>query len=317
MKIAIQLFGHLRTYNQCYQRLFSCLADNYECDIFIHTWDTLDHNTQTWHNFKVTATATSADIKKIIEETYQPKLYKIEKQKYQEEGSILANNKAISIFGMHMMLYSMEECNKLRQEYERKNGVKYDYIVILRPDVELWDSLVLENFTEATPAKDINNSFYFGGFFKYKRILNDWRAIGGSDVLFFGASNVIDRVFSHSSDLLDAIKNQELSVYGPEYAFLHAIETMGIKLQFIDYLWGEKYTIIRGCPQVENNVPEKKPKDRWYKKIIRFRISRKAFKLRLLTVIPVNLLEFEFNIFNFYLVNISIGIPFCWRVDNV
>jgi hypothetical protein len=99
--------------------------------------------------------------------------------------------------------------------------------------------------------------------------------------------------------------------------FLHAIEAMGIKLQFIDYLWGEKYTIIRGCPQVENNMPEKKPKDRWYKKIIRFRISRKAFKLRLLTIIPVNLLEIEFNIFNFYMVNICIGIPLCWRVDNV
>lgn len=63
-----------------------------------------------------------------------------------------------------MMLYSMEECNKLRWEYERKNKIKYDYIVILRPDVELWNPLVLENFIEATPAKDINKSFYFGGF---------------------------------------------------------------------------------------------------------------------------------------------------------
>ncbi len=315
MKVAIQLFGHLRTYDKCYQRLFMCLADNYDCDVFVHTWDTLDHNTQTWHNYRIDKKVSIENIKQIVEECYQPKLYKIDTQKYIEEGNIIANNKAISLFGMHMMLYSMAESNKLRQQYEKTSNIKYDYIVFIRPDVELWTPLNLESFIDSTKPNELNNSFYFGGFFKYKNILNDWRAIGGSDVLFFGTSDVINKMFEHVEDIFSSIKKQELSVYGPEYSFLYAIDKMGIKLQMINYLWGENYTIIRSGLLPEKNPPKIK-KDQWYKKIIRFKISDKMLKLRFLTIIPYNICEFEINIYHKYLINICLGTPLCWRLKN-
>ena len=52
MKIAIQLFGHLRTYKKCLPALKKHLLNKYDCDIFMHTWDTYNHNTKTWHKNK-------------------------------------------------------------------------------------------------------------------------------------------------------------------------------------------------------------------------------------------------------------------------
>lgn len=33
-KVAVQLFGHLRTYKECYQSLKEHLLDKYDCDVF-------------------------------------------------------------------------------------------------------------------------------------------------------------------------------------------------------------------------------------------------------------------------------------------
>lgn len=48
--IAIQLFGHLRTYEKLAPYFIKNVVnenalDGYKIDIFIHTWDELDHNT--------------------------------------------------------------------------------------------------------------------------------------------------------------------------------------------------------------------------------------------------------------------------------
>jgi hypothetical protein len=38
MKIAVQLFGHLRTYKKCFPALKKHLLSKYDCDIFIHSF---------------------------------------------------------------------------------------------------------------------------------------------------------------------------------------------------------------------------------------------------------------------------------------
>ena len=313
MKVAIQLFGHLRTYDKCYQRLFECLGKLYDCDIFIHTWDTVDHNTQTWHNHKVKKNLSKDEIKQQLIECYAPKRFKIDHQNVKDEGVVIAQDKAISIFGIKSMLYSMREANGLREEYEKKNGTRYDYVVMLRPDVELWFPLRLEEFIQNTLPKDLENSFYFGGFFKYKNLLNDWRAIGGSDVLFFAPGNVMSKIFSNFNDLVDTCIIQEYSVYGPEYSFIHAIQNMGITLQFINYLWDEKYTVLRGSePQFKKTtvvkVKQKKPKvKKWYQKIFRIHLRTYKLELQFLIMLPFNILEWDINFSHFCSIYISIG----------
>ena len=302
MKIAVQLFGHLRTYNKCYNKLFEHLISRYDCDVFMHTWDSLDHNTQTWHDFKIEKKLDSEKLRESVIECYHPTAFKIEKQNVQDEGVVIAQDKAISIFGIKSMLYSMAQANQLREEYQKKTGAHYDYVVVIRPDIELWMPLVLEEFIQKTEAKDLANSFYFGGFYKFKHILNDWRAIGGSDVLFFAPANVMSKMFENIDVLVNDCTNQELSVYGPEYSFLHAIESLGIKLQFINYLWGEKYNVIREVNRPQNEQPVKKSS--WIKKIFRIHVRTYKLDLILLTFLPFNIIETRLHLtrhFTFYL----------------
>ena len=47
LKIAICFFGHLRSFKRCAPALKRCFLDKYDCDLFIHTWDMLNHNTKT------------------------------------------------------------------------------------------------------------------------------------------------------------------------------------------------------------------------------------------------------------------------------
>ena len=51
MKIAVQFFGHLRTFMDCYNSINENLLNRYDADVFFYTWDRLDHNTKTWHQF--------------------------------------------------------------------------------------------------------------------------------------------------------------------------------------------------------------------------------------------------------------------------
>jgi hypothetical protein len=282
------------------------LADNYDCDIFIHTWSTIDHNTKTWHNYKVNKEISVEEIHNVIKTCYDPKAYKVEDQQYKDEGYIVADTE-ISLFGMHMMLHSMQECNRLRQEYEKDNNIKYDYIVMLRPDVELWNPLILETFIDRTDPQYLNKSLYFGGFWKNKTILNDLRFLGGSDVLFFASNDTMNNIFLHSEQIFDDIKNQQLSQYGPEYAFLHAIDALGIRLNLINYLWGNDFTIIRDEPVREKPESLKCKKISLRKKMIRGKLSSKMLKLNFLPVLNKSIFEIELNCFNKYLIMISFG----------
>ena len=39
MKIAVQIYGHLRTFEQTYKSIQKNLLSLYDCDVFLHTWD--------------------------------------------------------------------------------------------------------------------------------------------------------------------------------------------------------------------------------------------------------------------------------------
>ena len=54
-RLAIQFFGHTRTYKKTYESFFKNivepnLKDGWEVDIFIHTWDMSSSSDRSWHN---------------------------------------------------------------------------------------------------------------------------------------------------------------------------------------------------------------------------------------------------------------------------
>lgn len=315
MKVAIQLYGHLRTFELCYKKLHEYLIYPYQCDVFIHTWDGLDHTTQTWHRFRMTGGYTPEEIREKVEDCYHPQKHIVERQEPQEEGCIVAQHKCISKYGIRAMLHSMQQVNKLREEYEEETKRQYDYIVMVRPDVELWTPLELSSYIEDTEIEKARDSFYFGGFYKQKRILNNWQAIGGSDVLFFAPRSVMSKIFAHTDDMVQNCTDQKVAGYGPEYAFLYTIEKLGMHLQFIDYLWGDKYTVLRG-EVVHSRVSGKgsvvtsvsvEKKKKWYRHIIRLHLRRHRLELIFLTMLPFNIVDFELHFHTWFTVYLCIG----------
>ena len=150
MKIAVQIYGHLRTFEQCAPKLKEHLLDLYDCDVFIHTWDKLEHNTKTWYHEDVRFDGHSVDdgISNKINSFYKPKSLKIESQNFLDEKGHLGNNpkRQMSLLGIKYMTYSKYQSNILREEYQKNNNVQYDHALVIRPDIMLLENIVFSKF---------------------------------------------------------------------------------------------------------------------------------------------------------------------------
>ena len=128
LKIAVQVFGHMRTFEKCAPSLKKYFLRYYDCDVFIHTWSTLDHDTQTWHKRKTSGQSIDQpQFEKKIQTIYSPKKIKIEHQVPEDLGTYEASStRTLSIYGIKSMFYSMEQANKLRESYECQSKTEYD-----------------------------------------------------------------------------------------------------------------------------------------------------------------------------------------------
>lgn|GEM_PF-3884671 len=141
-KVAIQLYGHLRTYLRCAEYLQRNILSQYECDVFMHTWDKLEHTSKSWYDDKVKSDplAVTDEIIASLHKLYAPKGLKIETQdsiKELEEKGHFGTHPTIqiSLKGFKSMLYSQHQANNLRLQHEKENSIRYDYVVVLRPDI--------------------------------------------------------------------------------------------------------------------------------------------------------------------------------------
>ncbi len=305
MKIAVQLFGHLRTYKQCYQSLFQNLLNHYDCDVFIHTWETMDHNTQTWHTYRACETGQSAEkLRREITQIYQPKAVEIEKQIVKDEGVIVANDKEISLFGMKCMMHSMERANKLREEYQQANNVHYDYVLCVRPDIMLLNPINFEDLADDDDGKCL----YTAGFYKKKKRLNDFKYIGASDVLFFAKPDVISSVLNDPDAIINQIKNPETTQYGPEYSIMYAIEKKKIRPVLLNYLLFESFNIVRGTDTAKQDQEKQRTSNKFHdfaRKIIRLHFNHWNFEFVLLPCLPFNIFNFSINATKHFVISLG------------
>ena len=239
-KIAVQLFGHLRTYERCAPALQENLLERYGADVFIHTWDTVDHSSPTWHGQNDLDGSRSVDssITANITKLYSPKAMSIESQNlFTEPGSFGTHSEIkISLEGMKYMLYSQQKVNKLRQEYAAANGVSYDYVLVTRPDILLLSKIDFSlyeaefEYNEGSSIHLINNP--------------DWSLVGNkyiqyprkSDLLFFSRPENIDIISSNFSRFEKVYKgiNSVLpeGVECPEIAFIEGMVQGGVVPRF-------------------------------------------------------------------------------------
>ncbi|EAH6149879.1 alpha-2,3-sialyltransferase, partial [Campylobacter jejuni] len=133
-KLAIHFFGFIRTFRDTYDNFKLNILDvnsqDYEIDIFIHTWDkynsvdTSKEQFNLWHqeiDYYPTMNEkkiSSQDQKDIID-LYQPKKILIEKL---EKG----------VYGYPITL---NKVSNLRTTYEKEKGFKYDALLYTRCDI--------------------------------------------------------------------------------------------------------------------------------------------------------------------------------------
>lgn len=203
-KIAVCFFGHLRTYKECAPFLKLNLLRYYDADLFMHTWSMLDHNTPTWWDerddefvdsgFKRIRQEGQTNEADIIEAYGEFKKIIIEEQIVEDLGFI----GTISKFGVKSSYYTRGAACKLAQQYATENNVKYDYIVLIRPDCWIKKPLLLEAFTENIET-DINKTIFIpvnAGPDGYPAIATDIIIYAKSEPMFAFCENT-DVVIEH------------------------------------------------------------------------------------------------------------------------
>lgn len=244
-KIAIQLFGHMRTFKQCHRALVQNLLKQYDCDIFIHTWDTLDHNTKTWHTFRMGFDMTPEQLRRAVINVFHPVAMQMETQHPIDMMYVDSDGFTISKYGLYAMLHSMVTVNTLRQDYQRANNTKYDAVVMLRPDVRLLTSLNLDRYIN---GRYPSNAWYTAG--RVYDVLNNLQYAKALDVLFLANPDVMDTVFKNMPVIWNQILNPKTTKYSPEYSLICAIENLGIPVFLINYLLGRDFKIKRYRPNL-------------------------------------------------------------------
>lgn len=135
MKLAVQLFGHLRSYEQVVPYLKAHVIENFDCDIFIHTWSEEEHSDPSWHKSPNDGKVKKLTNEKKLRELYKPEKLEIEDNKIIEYPGYFNANNNIALRGMKAMCYSQSRVNRLRKEYAQNNNIEYDLVIVLRPDV--------------------------------------------------------------------------------------------------------------------------------------------------------------------------------------
>jgi hypothetical protein len=101
------------------------------------------------------------------------------------------------------MFESMEGANNLRKEYEKETGTKYDYLLVTRPDVAIYNFLDIEATIEEAKSLniDINSARFYAGLYGNSKTNVRLLVNRIPDILFFGIPKVIDRFIIANKNL--------------------------------------------------------------------------------------------------------------------
>lgn len=190
MKIAICFNGQIRDGVDCSKNILEYIGDLKEnCDFFVHTWDidTVSHNIglpserQPFTQYPVSQ-STIHDFR----EVYNPKRIVIEEFNNTQIQNIqggLRFNKQLNK-NVVAMFESGYYVNSFKQDYERDNDFKYDYVVRMRPDLIFSSSKSLKDDLSQVDEK----TFVYGA---HAECYGPSRV---EDVLWFATSENMDKI---------------------------------------------------------------------------------------------------------------------------
>ena len=302
-KIAVQFFGHLRTFEKCAPSIKKHLLDKYDCDVFMHTWSETEHSTQTWHNQKAKIKSVNENMIKKIESVYKPKMILVENQILPQDDTLISSlhnsgGKNISASGMRFMLKSQIKVNNLRKLYAQKNNVSYDLVVMIRPDIFLYSDFNLENIIKQTKTV-IDYPVRFCVSNALKKTEN-FSAVTDliSDVLFATPPNNMDLIVQIFKTI--RFEKYKDKMWTPESLITNILFKKGVASLVMFFFYNRDYEILR-------NAYSGKEKRR---RFISFKLSSKMLRCNIFSFMKKNIVSINFTVFNLFNIDFSIGKPY-------
>ncbi|MCG9723770.1 hypothetical protein [Vibrio brasiliensis] len=246
MKIALQLFGHLRSYEQVWSYLKVHIIDKYDCNIFIHTWSEEEHSDPSWHKNHNSEQPTKITNEAKLREIYGPAGLEIEDNCIIEYPGFFNENNNIALRGMKAMSYSQSRVNRLRQEYAQDNNIEYDLVVVLRPDVMPLANLDLEQYLDEFSYCANSTIHFSSGAHQHTQGQKKVTTPLASDLFFIARPDTLDRFFELKDNnferfYVDFTKVNEGGISAPEASFLEALAQSGAIPRFYKF----PYAVIR------------------------------------------------------------------------
>ena len=312
MKIALQIFGHLRTFEECAPKLKEFVIDIYQPDIFIHSWDRLDHSTKTWYRDEKNSDKNieiNSEIINKVKELYNPKSILIESQDIIEEQPGYYGTDdyiKISLKGIKSMLYSVHKVNSLRLDYERKTNQSYDLVIMIRPDIMPLAKLNIDDYI--SELKHNANSSVHLLFDVYSKLCGDKFFIiaGALDVYFLAYPNIISKISNAYLEFDKFFKNYPQDVFPkqishPELSWHEYIISCGViprlyRSYFVIKRFNSKDDIKLCPPSKTNKIFTELNNSYWQIKLKTF-IKDLVGKLLLIIkkIIPLTLRKILYN----------------------
>lgn len=269
-RIAIQLFGHLRTFKETASSFFKKViipnqAEGYEIDIFIHTWDEKEHSDINFSNPNGDVIGskmlTKEEMQKVIE-LYAPKKFIFDKQeKIKEEIYIdkAGNKRSTKTFCNLSKTLFMS--NKLREDYEKENKIKYDWVIVTRPDIEFLRefkiSSFLSTYTEWKTPLPQTALFYGCSSYHWEE---NWypveikELITCNDLILFSKPEIIDKAMDVYPNWKKYFQKKE--IYTIEKMFMDYWKNEGLNPIAVKYRPGKEFR-IRRLPSISGKANRK------------------------------------------------------------
>ncbi len=297
MKLAILLYGHLRTFEECASSLLEFVTKGHDVDIFIHTWDETESRTKTYYKSKNPNQKVDDKTLEKINSLYRPKKLKVEKQEFlqDKEFALLSNSKVkISTVGIHFMMHSLNESNKLRELYQAETDTEYDLVLCTRPDIEFFSPLNMDKILSQSKiiGLDEETSLYTA-----------CNPCGSQDDLMFIENLATDLIMLGKPETVNKFiqVNQNLTedfickhFLNPETLFLTSARYGGIQTNQINYLHGINFKIKRHIKKKTG--------------LLRIKVKPDRLKLHFLTNLSIPLIHIKSHLL-FHIFDFCIGKP--------
>lgn len=231
-KVALCISGHLRTFESNFKSVKEHILDRFDCDVFIHTWDVLGLSYRPGDsNLHITETRLVVDK---LQKLYQPKKLVVEKTKQFPVTPIMhqRSREHRDIPGILSMFYKVEECNKLRKEYETEQNINYDFVIRFRGDLWMEEPFPID-------ARTTSNHLYLPIYGNFG---------GACDQLAFGSPQMIDKYCSLYSNIERCLRSG--ATLNPEKLLLFHLEMHNTPIVKVSV----RYVIRRANGLVQDNM---------------------------------------------------------------